>query len=250
MGLFLISDNGAGTMYLEFLRNAGSNLDITLSGGVTTIGGATSINGILTMGSNIAMGGNNISGGGTFSATTLTGTLSTAAQTNVTSVGSLTGLTVTGTSNLGSSGANYVEISGGSAAATVATNAGNLILAPANNRVVLPNSTALEGNNTSGTALNIAYVASNNTARFGEDASLVGVTIGNGDIMHLIAGVYIGSPAGGDEGVGTLNIGGPYYNAGSAGVTCGPGQQRSRSRWRAASSPIAENYLSAQQGSQ
>jgi fibronectin-binding autotransporter adhesin len=44
-----------------------------------------------TMSGNIAMGGGNISGGGTFTATTLAGTLSTAAQTNITSVGTLTG---------------------------------------------------------------------------------------------------------------------------------------------------------------
>ena len=43
-----------------------------------------------TMSGNIAMGGGNISGGGTFTATTLAGTLSTAAQTSVTSLGTLT----------------------------------------------------------------------------------------------------------------------------------------------------------------
>jgi Chaperone of endosialidase len=49
-----------------------------------------------TMGGNIAMGGNNISGGGTITATTLAGTLSTAAQPNVTSLGTLTSLALSG----------------------------------------------------------------------------------------------------------------------------------------------------------
>lgn len=72
-----------------------------------------------TMSGNIAMGGGNISGGGTFTATTLAGTLSTAAQTNVTSLGTLTGLTIGAGSSITSSGPGGALASGAFAAAYV-----------------------------------------------------------------------------------------------------------------------------------
>jgi len=72
-----------------------ASLDLPLAGG--------------TMSGSIAMGGNNITGAGTVSATTLTGTLSTASQPNVTGLGTVTvgtwssaisGATLTGGVNL------------------------------------------------------------------------------------------------------------------------------------------------------
>jgi len=58
-------------------------------------------------------GANIYANSGTIGATTLTGTLSTAAQTNITSVGTLTGLTVNGITDLGPD--SNVRISGGTA---------------------------------------------------------------------------------------------------------------------------------------
>jgi hypothetical protein len=91
---------GLGTMSTQNANavaiTGGTISGVTIAGNVT---GHASLDLALTGGTmlgNIAMGGNDISGGGMFAATTLTGTLSTAAQPNITSVGTLAGLTVTG----------------------------------------------------------------------------------------------------------------------------------------------------------
>ena len=55
-----------------------------------------------TMSGALNMGSQNITNAGTIAGSTLTGTLSTAAQTNITSVGTLSALTVSGNSQLGS----------------------------------------------------------------------------------------------------------------------------------------------------
>jgi hypothetical protein len=73
----------------------------------------------------LAVTGNTTSGNvyanaGTIGASLLTGTLTTAAQPNVTSVGSLTGLTVSGLSNLGPVG--NVAITGGTSGQVLSTN--------------------------------------------------------------------------------------------------------------------------------
>ncbi len=109
--------NSAGTFIFK-------NTSTSYTGGLTatlnevfTISktGVTSIDileaGSLTLFGNLDMAGYNIINGGTITATTLAGTLSTAAQTNITSLGTLTSLTMGGNLNL----ANYRILNGSTA---------------------------------------------------------------------------------------------------------------------------------------
>jgi len=76
--------------------------NINVSGGNTNITGNLTANNITTSGS-----GGNISGANNISANTFTGTLTTASQSNITSLGTLTTLAIAGTGNV--SGANLVS---------------------------------------------------------------------------------------------------------------------------------------------
>ena len=93
-----------------------ASLDLALSGG--------------TMSGAIAMGSNNISGiatasGTTASFTTLTGTLSTAAQTNITSLGTLTSLTTSGAINMANNQALTFKGSTGNLSKNIYTDGSN-----------------------------------------------------------------------------------------------------------------------------
>jgi len=138
-----------GTNFSAIPNGALSNSSITINGSSVSLGGSVNITGLpsqtgnngkylttdgtnaswgtlsssLTIGTtNIALGTTALSLAGltSVSATTLTGTLSTAAQTNITSLGNLTSLTVSGATNLGSL-AN-VTITGGSSGFVLGTN--------------------------------------------------------------------------------------------------------------------------------
>ena len=80
--------NGTAAFYSDFNVSASGDLTIAPSGGDTNITGALDVTGALTVGS--------------FSTTTIGGTLSTAAQPNITSLGTLTSLDVTGALSAGS----------------------------------------------------------------------------------------------------------------------------------------------------
>jgi len=104
----------AGTVY----TNAQPN--ITSVGTLTTL----SVSGNATVGNIIASsggGGGNITGANLVSANFFTGTLTTAAQPNITSTGTLASLSVTGNANIGNIG------TGGLITATGNLNAGNII---------------------------------------------------------------------------------------------------------------------------
>ncbi len=74
----------------------GGNLN---TGGIISVTGNANVSGNINVTNNIITGGN-ITGANVISATSLTGNLTTAAQPNVTSLGNLTSLVVTGTANL------------------------------------------------------------------------------------------------------------------------------------------------------
>ena len=80
-----------------------------------------SVSGNATIGNIISSGtGGNITGANVISANLLTGTLTTAAQPNITSTGTLASISVSGTSNLGAVG--NVTITGGSSGQVLSTN--------------------------------------------------------------------------------------------------------------------------------
>jgi collagen type VII alpha len=100
---------------------------LVVTGTGANIVGTLSVSGNATLGNTTvgSGGGGTISGANLLSANYLTGTLTTAAQPNITSVGSLTSLTVAGVSNLGSN--SNVIITGGTAGYVLSTNgSGNL----------------------------------------------------------------------------------------------------------------------------
>ena len=136
----VLSTNGAGglsfiTIGTAGVSNGNSNVAIATAGGnVTTsvagnanvlvvtgtgilVNGDGNVTGNLTAGNIVAGGGagGNITGANLVSANFFTGTLTTAAQPNITSVGSLSSLTVTGNANLGNvATANFFSGAGNS----------------------------------------------------------------------------------------------------------------------------------------
>ena len=99
------------------IPNANGNVNISAAGNANVlvvtgtgvnIAGTLTANGTLTAGNLTTSGsGGNISGANNVSANTFTGVLTTASQTNITSVGTLTTLAIAGTGNV--SGANLVS---------------------------------------------------------------------------------------------------------------------------------------------
>ena len=83
--------------YINFFTTTGDRVSITDSGNISAVGNVISGN-LTTSGVVIATG--NITGGN-LSGTSIAGTLTTAAQTNITSVGTLTSLSVTGNTTSG-----------------------------------------------------------------------------------------------------------------------------------------------------
>ena len=116
----LITATTSGIKVGNIKDTSGTNTISLLSGEVSIIGG-------LTVGT---AGSSNISGANNISATTFTGNLITAAQPNITSIGTLTSLTVDGVTTLGS--VSNVKITGGSANYVLQTDGtGNLTWASA-----------------------------------------------------------------------------------------------------------------------
>ena len=99
----------AATIVNSSLTSVGTLTSLTVTGNAT-------VGNLITAGA----GGGNITGANVVSANFFTGTLTTNAQPNITSVGSLTSLTVSGTSNLGPVG--NVTITGGSSGYYLQTN--------------------------------------------------------------------------------------------------------------------------------
>ncbi len=116
---------GAGS----FIANGNSNVSVTSANGNVAISAVGNANIVVVTGTGANINGTaNVSGNlsaGNISATSIAGNLTTAAQTNITSLGTLTGLNVNGTSNLGPN--SNVIITGGVANAFLRTDgSGNL----------------------------------------------------------------------------------------------------------------------------
>jgi hypothetical protein len=116
---------GAGS----FIANGNSNVSVTSANGNVAISAVGNANILVITGTGANINGTaNVSGNlsaGNISATSIAGNLTTAAQTNITSLGTLTGLNVNGVSNLGPN--SNVIITGGVANAFLRTNgSGNL----------------------------------------------------------------------------------------------------------------------------
>jgi len=139
-GQFIQTD-GAGNLSFTTISTAGisngtSNVSIpSVNGNVnTSVGGVANVFVVTSSGANVTgtldttgniTAGNVYANTGTIGASLLTGTLTTDSQPNVTSLGTLTGLTVSGLTNLGNVG--NVTITGGSSNQFLRTDgAGNL----------------------------------------------------------------------------------------------------------------------------
>jgi hypothetical protein len=125
------------------ITNGNSNVDVSANGNVTTsVGGTSNVLIVTSTGINVAgtlnTGSSNANVGNLGAtgiiATTLSGSLTTASQTNVTSLGNLSSLTVSGVSNLGP--ISNVIITGGGSGYFLQTNgSGNLSW---NNATLIP----------------------------------------------------------------------------------------------------------------
>jgi len=155
--------------------NAGTNTLTTDYANVITINASTNAN---VTGSVIA--GNVYANSGTVKATYLTGTLTTASQPNVTSVGTLTSLAVSGTSNLNAIGNVY--ISGGTAGQIIQTDgAGNLSFV-SNDTTRIVNGTSNVSIATSGGDAVTTIAGSTILTVSGTGANVVGVVEASGNI--------------------------------------------------------------------
>ena len=154
--------------------DTGTNTLTTVTANVTTLNGTTA-----NLSGNVTAA-NMYANSGTVGATYLTGTLTTAAQPNVTSVGTLTSLSVSGTSNLNA--ISNVTITGGSAGQIIQTDgAGNLsFVSNDTTRIINGNS-----NVSISTADGDAVTVINNTTILtvsGTGANVVGVVTASGNI--------------------------------------------------------------------
>jgi len=181
--------NGTDVLTSDTLGSGVVNSSLTSVGTLS----ALTVSGDITANGNIAGDGStNITGIAGVTATTLTGTLQTAAQTNVTSVGTLSALTVSGdiTANGNIAGDGSTNITG-IAGVTATTFTGNL--AGTVNTAAQPNITSVgtlsaltvsgditaNGNITGDNATNISGINSVTATSFvGNGAGLTGITAG------------------------------------------------------------------------
>ena len=133
-----------GTVGAQYLKGDGSNItNISVSAGSTIVNGTSNVsipatngnvNTVVASNTTLVVTGTGVNIAGTLNATgtisgnlsgNLSGNVTTAAQGNITSLGTLTGLTVSGTSNLGAVG--NVTITGGSSNFYLRTNGSGVL---------------------------------------------------------------------------------------------------------------------------
>ena len=199
----LFNNNGSAGTSNAFTFNQSSNV-MTLSGNIIT--------------------GNVFANSGTIRATTVTGTLTTNAQPNITSVGTLTGLTVSGVTNLGSN--SNVIITGGNANAFLMTNgSGNLswisgTVSPvpgSNTQVVFNEAGSFSANsgltfNKTTSTLSVANITGNLTTSTQANITEIGT------LKYLI----VSTANGGTGNINAINVIGTHYGA-ATGLTSIPG---------------------------
>jgi hypothetical protein len=184
---------------------AGGNISATgnVSGGNLTTGGSLSVSGTSNIGGNLTVGtgtGGNITGGNLISSNFFTGTLTTNAQPNITSLGTLTGLTV--------DGANITLANG----AFVGNGAGLTNIAGASVSGFVPNANvantafAVAGANVSGTVANATYAANAgnaNNATTANSANSVNIANVTGLVLNQST-IYVGKNGNDTTGNGTV----------------------------------------------
>jgi len=199
----LFNNNGSAGTSNAFTFNQSSNV-MTLSGNI--------------------IAGNVFANSGAIHATTVTGTLTTNAQPNITSVGTLTGLTINGVANLGSN--SNVIITGGNANAFLMTNgsgnlswvSGTVSPVPGSNTQVVFNdagnfsaNSGLTFNKTTST-LSVANITGNLTTSTQSNITEVGT------LKYLI----VNTTGGGTGNINATNLIGTHYGA-ATGLTSIPG---------------------------
>jgi hypothetical protein len=178
-----------------------ANTSISSSNTITATGNLTSGNvstGRLTTSGNITTTANIYANAGTIGASLLTGTLTTAAQPNITTVGTLSNINVAGTgnSNLGNlATANYFS-GDGSLLTNVVSAPGNLIL-NSNSNVSIPtvNSNVFVSVNGTANVLVISQtgINANGTANFTGNLSAANANLGNAASANFFIGNFYGT---------------------------------------------------------
>jgi hypothetical protein len=191
--------NGAGLTNISvgagsYIENGNSNISISANSNASfNIAGITNVMVVTDTGANIN-GYANVSGNitaGNISASSLTGTLVTPTQPNITSLGTLTGLTVNGISNLGPN--SNVTITGGVANAFLKTNGSGslswdtatLVPAQGSNTQVIFN----DGGSTYAGNANLTFNKTTGALAVGGNVSAGNVSGGNTVTANYIVGV-------------------------------------------------------------
>ncbi len=186
----------------EVRVDANSNVRVTVAGNANVVvvtGTGANITGYANITGNVSAGN--------VSATLLTGTLTTASQPNVTSLGTLTGLTVNGTSNLGPN--SNVIITGGVANAFLKTDGsgalswdtGTLVPAQGSNTQVIFN----DGGSTYAGNANLTFDKTNSTLTVGNSVIAGNVYANSGTVRgSLLTGTLTTAAQPNITSVGTL----------------------------------------------
>jgi len=180
---------------------------------------------VMTLSGNI-IAGNVFANSGAIRATTVTGTLTTNAQPNITSTGNLTSLTVTGVTNLGSN--SNVIITGGNANTFLMTNgSGNLSWIAGAVSPVPGNTTEVVFNDAGTFAANSSFTFNKTTSTL-TVANVDGTITSNAKIQANIIQLgsldylIVSTANGGSGNVNAVNLTGTHYGA-ATGLTSIPG---------------------------
>jgi len=209
------------------IANGNSNVNIPAANGNINFSAAGNANVLVVTGSNVQMGsgsGGNITGANLVSANFFTGTLTTAAQPNITSVGTLTSLGVTGNLTAGNligphaNGNSNINIpaANGNINFSAAGNANVLVVTGSNVQV----GTGSGGNITGANLISANVFSGNFTGVFSNGTSNIEIPTQSGNINFNVNGT-VNDLVITDTGVniaGTLNVVG-NANAGNFGTT-------------------------------
>ena len=258
-GQYLQTD-GSGTLSwasisstVSNISNGTSNVAIAASGGnITLVVGGTTIETISSGGANITgymtatgnITGGNISGGNLVSANYFTGVLTTAAQPNITSVGTLTSLSVGGTLSLNAIGNLYIpggtngyviktDGSGNLSWAASSSGSGNANISGSNTQIFFNDG----GSNTLGASAGLTFNKSTNTLA-ATNLSVSGTTnlgaVGNITITGGSANYILKT-----DGAGSLSWYNPTYTTVSADDFTGDG---TNVKFQLSTTPTNANY--------
>ena len=211
----IIIDSGLSNLYIDLLPN-------------TVINTSLIVGNISPGSANVTITNGNVIATNLVSATILSGTLTTNAQPNITSIGTLSSLTVSGNANVGNIGGNngvFTTVAGtlSTAAQPNITSLGTLTGLGVNGNITAANITAntgvftgngsgltnLVGANVSGTVANATYALTSNTSNTVTNSSQPNITsLGTLSSLNVTSNIVGGYFIGDGGGLSNLSVSG------------------------------------------